>query len=167
MLAKLFSYYFAATFAASSLCYLLLCWFDAIGRVFIFFTAKHPFQYLVLESLLYSLAATAVTPVLARLSPGKRAPCILLLMIASVLLSAVPGGMLWSIHDMQASGHFPPAEYLWSELYRGAMMGAHLSVFVALGLFPLNAIGLVVGWCITEWGVRYFRVHWNRAVTGS
>lgn len=167
MFAKFFSYYFAATFVAASSCYLLLHWFDAIGRVFIFFTAKHPFQYLVLESLLYSLAATAVTPVLARLSSGKRAPCILLLMIASVLLSSVPGGMLWSIHDMLASGHFPPAEYFWSQLYRGAMMGARLSVLVVWGLFPLNAIGLVAGWCITEWGVRYFRVHWNRVVTSS
>lgn len=162
MLTRLFLYYFTVTFAAASVCYQFLHWlsggryvFGGLMRMFMYHE-QHPFQYIALICLIYAIAATLVTPWLARFSWEKRALLIVLLMAGTILFASVPGGVLWSLHDMQA-GYFPTGERFWRALLWGATTGAQCGWLVILLSIPYNFIGLLAGYAITETGVRYFR----------
>ena len=158
MKTKLFGFYLLASFASASLGYFLVGAvlgehvFGGLYRMFLYHW-QHPFQYIALACLVFSALATALTPRIARLADGSRPAAILGLLLGSVLLASLPGGALWSIHDMQA-GYFPAGGHFWGALAWGASTGLQTGwLIIALSL-PYNLLGLVAGYFIVTCGLR-------------
>ena len=98
---------------------------------------QHPFQYIALACLVFSVLATALTLRIARLADRSRPAAILGLLLGSVLLASAPGGALWSIHDMQA-GYFPAGARFWGALAWGASTGLQTGWLIIALSFPLQ-----------------------------
>ena len=158
MKTKLFGFYLLASFASASLGYLLVGAvmgehvFGGLYRMFLYHL-QHPFQYIALACLVFSALAAAFTPRIARLASVPRFVAILGVMLGSVLLASVPGGVLWSVHDMQA-GSFPAGARFWGALAWGASTGLQIGWLVIALSLPYNLLGLLAGYFIMTCGLR-------------
>ena len=155
---KLFAYYFCSTFTAASLGYFLLRAafgegvFGALFRMFLYHR-QHPFQYIALACSTFAVVAAFFTPRVAQLASAPQVLAIFSLMLGSIVIASVPGGVLWSIHDMQA-GYFPGGERFWRALACGASSGLQVGWLIIALSFPFNLLGLITGYFITLYGLR-------------
>lgn len=159
MRTRLFAYYFLASSTAASLGYILVratfgkdVVFGGLYRMFVYHE-EHPFQYIALACLVFSVLGTIFTPHAARLAGWRRVFAIFGIMLGSILIASAPGGVLYSIHDMQA-GYFPSGRRFWDALLWGASTGLQVGWLVIAASIPYNFLGLVVGYLITSYGVR-------------
>jgi hypothetical protein len=158
MRTKLFAFYLAASLGSACLGYALLHAavgdrvFGALYRMFLYHW-EHPFQYIAVVCLIFASVAAIFTPYIARYSGRRRFVAIWGVMIGSVLVASVPGGVLWSIHDMQA-GYFPEGGRFWRALGWGASTGAAVGWLVIAASIPYNFLGLIWGHFIMAHGIR-------------
>jgi hypothetical protein len=155
---KLFAYYLLASFSTASLCYIIFETFfgnrvfGALFRMFAYHW-QHPFQYIAIACVTFAIVAALFSPQIARLAGWRRGLATLAVMVGSLVIASVPGGILWSIHDMQA-GYFPEGDRFWHALGDGASMGLHVGWLVIALSIPYNIAGLIVGFLIMTYGFR-------------
>jgi hypothetical protein len=156
---KLFSFFTGTAFFLAALSYFL---FQAVmpeGRVFgaayrmSLYHEMHSYQYIALIAITYGLIVTPCALRWPTLKGLRQILCILTIMIATILVASVPGGILWKIHDMQA-GYFPAGAKFWNDLLWGASEGLQIG-WLIIGLsIPYNIVGLILGYIITATGFR-------------
>jgi len=112
-----------------------------------------PFQYIGLVSVIFGVVGTCWIKYFGKTIGVQRHFTILLAICLTVLLSMVPGGMLWKIHDMQL-GFFPSGQRFWNDLFWGARQGIFVSPFIAFYSFPFNLIGILYGFLALILGAR-------------
>ena len=154
-LAKHFLTYSSGCFAIASTTYCLL-WlimpgnyvFGVLYGMFLYHL-QYPFQYIALVSIVYGLLATSWSLGFGNLHGWQRFISIALVMLLTIVVSSVPGGVLWKIHDMQA-GFFPQGTILRNDLLWGASTGLHMGWQIILLSIPFNIIGLIIGYIYTD-----------------
>ncbi|MDQ6632773.1 MAG: hypothetical protein M3Y82_13625 [Verrucomicrobiota bacterium] len=126
--------------------------FGALPRMFLY-QEEHPFQYIALVTMIYGFIATFCALRWSDIVRWQRHCMSFAIMITTIIVASVPGGVLWKIHDMQA-GYFPTGIQFWSDLFWGASSGLQIGwLLIALSL-PYNLIGLIAGHLITLYGFR-------------
>lgn len=156
---KLFAYFAGCAFIFSSIGYLVLHAvlpnghvFGGLYRMFAYHEA-HPFQYIGIVAIAYGFIATlGVTCWLCSIKK-YRAITIFAIIGLSLILASIPGGILWTIHDMQA-GFFVHGDAFWNAILRGASSGLQGGWYVILLSIPYNIIGLIVGYSVTSYGFK-------------
>ncbi len=117
---------------------------------------QHPYQYILVVAVAYGLAASVWARFLGHLTGWKRIVSIVGVILVSLLLASVPGGLLWGIHDVQA-GFVPPLAVLRRNLMWAATTGLTFG-WVIIGLsIPYNILGCVAGFAVTHFGERILR----------
>lgn len=156
---KLFTLFAVGAFLLGSVGYLALhavmphgYVYGRLSRMFLYHES-HPFQYIAVVALTYGVIATACAFRWSRLAGWRRSAAIISIIVATVVIASVPGGVLWKIHDMQA-GYFPPGARFWSDLLWGASTGLQVGWLVIALSFPYNIIGLILGYVVTHFGFR-------------
>lgn len=158
MTIKPFAYYLSVSFVSASLGYVGFSFvlgdhvFGALYRMFLYHDA-HPFQYIAVACLVFASVASFLTPYCAHLKTWRRFLAIVGLMLGSIIIASIPGGILWSLHDMQA-GYFPTGARFWKALAWGATTGLQIGWLIILLSIPYNSVGLVIGYLITDQGFR-------------
>lgn len=127
--------------------------FGAPYRMFLYHEA-HPLPYIALCCAWFGPLAAAATTAFGRRTGGGRAGVVALLVLATLLLSAPLGGMLWQWHDMQA-GYFPP-NWLGHLVLRGSRDGLALGWLIVLLSVPYNVLGVGVCYGLLAVGNRWF-----------
>lgn len=127
--------------------------FASFYRMFLYHYA-YPYQYIAVVAASYGLVLFACPTAAAKLNGPARAAIIVQIMLGSVLLASIPGGLLWKIHDMQ-SGFFPEGDRLQADLMWGVREGLKSGWLVVALSIPYNLIGLVLGYAVTEVLLRY------------
>lgn len=156
---RIWAYHFFEAFFAAAAGYVVLRALMPHGYVFgapyrmFCYHMTHPFQYIGVVALVYSFIATPVVFRFGKIEGGRRRAAITGIIIASVLVASVPGGVLWVIHDMQA-GYFPEGGAFWRRLMWGAQAGPTAGLLVILYSLPYNLIGIVCGYLITRHGFK-------------
>lgn len=136
------------TFLVGSVTYVLLDLiqrqvFFGLYRMFMYHEA-FPFQYIGLASIIFGLVGAFWIKFFGKLRGFKRNLSILLAIFLTVLLSSIPGGMLWKIHDM-VLGYFPQGQRFFDDLWWGVRQGVFVGPLIAVFSFPFNIIGIVYG----------------------
>lgn len=169
---KLFLFYFLSAYVSASIGYVLL---EAImpngfvwGAFFLMFTyhTQHPFQYIAVVVVTYAIIATVCTVKMSCFASFARRLAIFGIMGVSVIVASVPGGVLWTIHDMQA-GYFTTGTRFWNDLLGGALYGGQLGWLIIAFSIPYNLLGLIVGYYITSYGFNIAKHVVSGAPTAS
>ena len=130
--------------------------FGALYRMFDYHN-QYPYQYILVVAVVYGIIATLWACFWGSTQTGRtRGLCILSVLGLTVLCSSVPGGMLWSFHDMQA-GYFPEGSQFWYTLSWGASHGFGLGWLVFLLSFPYNILCTFAGYWMTGYVERRTR----------
>lgn len=153
-------FYWLTSFACATLGYGLL-WallpghhvFGALYRMFLYHEA-HPLAYIALCCGVFGPLAAGATDAFGRRGRWGRVGVVGLLALATVVISAPLGGMLWHWHDMQA-GYFP-TDWVRILLLRGLRDGLTLGWLIVLLSVPYNALGLLVCYVLLAAGARRF-----------
>ncbi|MBM3845872.1 MAG: hypothetical protein FJ405_06260 [Verrucomicrobia bacterium] len=159
---KLFALFTVGAFLLGSVGYLALHAVMPRGHVFgglyrmFLYHESHPFQYIAVVALTYGVIATACALRWSCLAGWRRSAAIIGIIVATVLVASVPGGVLWKIHDMQA-GYFTKGAQFWSDLLWGASTGLQAGWLVIALSLPYNIIGLILGYVVTHFGFRISR----------
>ncbi len=152
---KLFGYFALSAFVLSSVVYFVMhsispYVFAGLFRMFMYHES-HPLQYIAIVAITYAVIATVCVLRLPKLTRWRQRAAIVAIMLLSVIMASVPGGILWKIHDMQA-GFFTTGERFWSDLFWGASTGLSVGWMVIALSIPYNVIGLIVGYRVTGYG---------------
>ena len=126
--------------------------FGALFRMFLYHW-EHPFQYISIVSFSFACVATPCTHKFKFSTGWKLQLITFAIIVSSVIFASVPGGILWSIHDMQA-GYFPKGEKFWEAIWWGATNGLTQGWLVIALSIPYNLICLIIGFFITRHGFR-------------
>lgn len=163
---KLFIYFGTCSYAFASVAYFILHRLLPDGHVFgmlhrmFLYHASHPYQYIAVATFTYSFVASCCIIKWPQAKGRWKAVLIIGILISSVFLASVPGGVLWKIHDMQA-GFFPEWSRFWSDLYWGASTGLKSGWLILALSIPYNILCLIAGYTITHFG---FRIHAKTAL---
>lgn len=155
---RLFAVLFSLTFSASLVGYWFLssvcrqqCVFGALFRMFLYHY-EHPAQYLGLVAFIYALLAAA-WGIRARTTGWRMHAGLVVVIVATLLLSSAVGGVLWTFHDMQA-GYFPPWDRRIGIFTEGALTGVQIGWLIVLLSFPLNLFCTIFAYGVTYYLVR-------------
>lgn len=120
----------------------------ALYRMFLYHW-EHPYQYILVVSIIYGILATIWSYYFYGLKTWKRFLSIIGLLVLTIIISSVPCGVLWVIHDAQA-GYFPETSYFIKNLLWGAKTGLYVGWLVVVLSIPYNLIMLIFGIVITN-----------------
>jgi hypothetical protein len=109
---------------------------------------QHPYQYITVVAFSYGVIATLWAHSWGTQTGWKRGVCIIGVIGITIIMSSIPGGMLWAFHDMQA-GFFPEGQQFWTHLMWGATTGLRLGWLIIAYSIPYNMIGIVLGYWLT------------------
>lgn len=126
--------------------------FGVLYRMFLYHES-YPFQYIAIVALTYAFIATGYALLWPRFSGWRQGGAIVAMILLTLLVASVPGGVLWKIHDMQA-GFFTQGSRFWVDLLWGASAGLQAGWLVIALSVPYNVIGLIVGYGVTRLGLR-------------
>ena len=158
---KLFLFYFLASCSLASLGYIAMhflfvdLWgwrgvFAGLPRMFMYHDA-HPFSYIAVICFIYAVLATGATLWLRQQNHRRQALLIALVIFATIIGASIPGGILWTIHDM-AAGHFLTGARLVNYLGLGAWRGLQVGWLIILISVPYNLFGLIIAYFLTKYG---------------
>ena len=156
---KLFVYFALLCFVPGSIVYLLLYAIMpgnyVFGYLFLMFCYhfQHPFQYIAVVAVTYAIIATAFALKWPDIMGWHRRLLIFGIMISTIIVASVPGGVLWKIHDMQ-EGFIPAGSKLWADLGWGALTGLEIGWLIVALSIPYNIIGLILGYFVTKNGFK-------------
>lgn len=114
---------------------------------------EKPFQYIAIVVGIYALVATLGVLWWPTSRGWKRFAVIFGIVFVTLSVACVPGGVLWTVHDMQA-GFFPSGDRFWKSLFQGAMSGIEYGWLVVAASVPYNLCGLVLGYLVTWYGFK-------------
>ena len=126
--------------------------FGGLHRMF-FYHESHPIQYIAIVAFTYALVATGCALRCPHLYGWRQSGAIVAIILLTILVASVPGGVLWKIHDMQA-GFFPKGFRFWGDLLWGASAGLQVGWLVIALSMPYNIVGLIAGYGVTRLGFR-------------
>jgi len=156
---RLFAYFAASAFVLGAAGYLVLhavmpdgYVFGDLSRMFLYHE-EHPFQYIAIVALTYASIATPCAARWSRFVDWRRFVLIVGIIVATILVASVPGGVLWKIHDMQA-GFFTTGTRFWNDLLWGASTGLQTGWLVIALSLPYNIIGVITGYTVTNYGLK-------------
>ena len=156
---KVFSFLGASSFALASLIYWVMQGngsggnvFGALPRMFCYHY-DHPCQYIAVVCFTYATIGTWGAVRWPHVAGWRRGVLITGILIFTILVASIPGGVLWKIHDMEA-GFFTRGVQFWNDLFWGAATGLETGWFLTLLSFPYNMICLVMGYRLTSQGFR-------------
>lgn len=157
----LFFFFSVSCFAAGCVGYLVLRlvmpggWvFGALYRMFLYHW-EHPFQYIILVSVVYGLIASVFA--IGLRNRRKTSRLAVFSIVGLTIFAASPlGGVLWVIHDMQA-GYFTEGARFRRDLLWGALEGLKSGWLVILLSIPYNLFGLAAGYFVTAHGFKLAR----------
>lgn len=156
---KIFLFYQVSSFLVGAAIYTIaaraleLRWvFGSLYRMFEYHM-EHPFQYVFVVSVCFASVATGYACKVSASVGWKRRIRILAILVASIVVASVPGGVLWKVHDMQA-GYFPQGMKFWSDLAEGAVLGLQLGWLIVLLSFPYNLCCAFVAYWLVVGGMR-------------
>lgn len=112
----------------------------------------YPYQYIAVISLSYAPIATFVNH-LKKIISFKYVYLIILSL--TIICSSFFGGILWTIHDMEA-GYYPEGQRFIDNLLIGAVAGLDYGWLLILLSFPINLISIYLGFKITKYGQKNF-----------
>lgn len=152
-----FVLFFAASFTLAAGVYGLILEvfsssaFIALYRMYTYHWS-HPWAYIALPCMTWSIGAAVFAPMLARMGMAARIAWTLALAAGAVFAASPLGGMLWYYHDMQA-GFFPIG---WqTKLLREGVVHGLDGGWLIVGLsFPYNIIGAAVSLELVRIGGR-------------
>ncbi len=121
--------------------------FGALARMFLYHY-QHPYQYIAIVAFVYGVVATLWIMYCGAQIGWKRRLAIVLVMGVTLILSSIPGGILWVIHEMQP-GVFPKGQQFWDALMWGAQEGLRVGWMIIALSVPYNIIVIVVGYWTT------------------
>jgi hypothetical protein len=154
---KLFAFYFVTAFASGAAGFYLLKLlmpnrdvFGALYRMFLYHE-NHPLPYIAVVALIYAVVATIAVTKWHHFAGWKRHILIVAIIIVSITIASIPGGMLWVIHDMIA-GFIPSYERSISYLFWGALTGLQIGWLIVGASLPYSLFGTAVGYIITNRG---------------
>ena len=98
-----------------------------------------PFQYIALVTAVFSTTLVSFYKLIKNIIGWKLNISILALIILSVFIASVPGGILWTFHDMQA-GFFPKGSAFCEDVMEGAYAGLRLGWEIVGLSVPYNLI---------------------------
>jgi hypothetical protein len=159
VLKRMLFYWFTA-FGCAALGYGLLWALLPGHRVFgapygmFLYQDTHPLAYIALSCGAFGPLAAGATGAFGRRGRVGRVGVVCLLALATIVLSAPLGGMLWHWHDMRA-GYFPDD---WARVLflNGARDGLILGWVVVLLSVPYNVLGMLVCYGLLATGTRRF-----------
>jgi hypothetical protein len=155
-----FLFYTMTSWMLASLAYMLLVRIMPDGAVFGSWYRMHlyhysyPFQYILVVAVAYGLVTTIWARFLGHLTGWKRALSIIAVMLLSLIVASVPGGILWAIHDIQA-GFVPQPSILRENLIWAGTTGLVLGWLIVLLSIPYNIICGLFAFLLTHFGQRY------------
>ncbi|MEO5930656.1 MAG: hypothetical protein ABIR47_12040 [Candidatus Kapaibacterium sp.] len=164
--AKLFCYFLAASYIPAAVVHAILKAILPNGRVFgslfhmFLYHERYPYQYIGVVALVYAVVASIGAVLWSATRGWRRWIAIIGIMVGTVIIASVPGGILWSIHDMEA-GFYPASDLFWSHIQRDALNGLGLGWLILYLSVPYNIIGLIVGYWVTATGFR-LRERWKK-----
>jgi len=145
---------FLASFAIALAAYLVLLQVMPVGWVFgvlprmIPYHRAFPHEYIALVCAVHAVVATWAGFRFPHVAGRRRGLLILAVLVGSVLLASVPGGLLWAWHDIRV-GFVPSWPRLWRKLARAAADGLAVGWSVALLSVPYYLVVFAVGWRLT------------------
>lgn len=71
------------------------------------------------------------------------------MLLATLVIGSVLGGVLWKYHDMQA-GYFPDGSRMSADFLWGAWTGLWIGPVIVLLSIPLNVLALISGYAVTH-----------------
>lgn len=153
-----FGFFFFASFLLAGGGYFILSLF--IKRVFgvlyrmPLYHFTYPYQYIGLTCFIFALAAALIVMHKTNATPTKNTLLSLLVIIVTLAISSVLGGMLWEVHDMNA-GYWPS---FWQRklLSEGPRLGLFNGWFIVLGSIPYNLFGIPIAIWLLNLGSDYF-----------
>ncbi len=159
---KAFFYFWTISFVIASALYLPLSFIMPHGYVFgalygmFLYHWDHPYQYIALITFVYAVIASAWCVFYSWPTTCKRQILAWLIISAlTTLVASVPGGILWTLHDMQA-GFFTKDSRFWNDLLNGALTGLQVGWLVIALSIPYNIIGLILGYFINARGMMQY-----------
>lgn len=159
---KVFLYFWTISFVTASAVYFLLSLTMPYGYVFGFlyrmflYHWEYPYQYIALITFVYSAIASTWSAFCSWPIAGKRRVFSWLIIASiTVIAASIPGGILWTLHDMQA-GFFTRGARFWKDLQNGALTGLQVGWLVVALSVPYNIIGLILGYFITDYGMTKY-----------
>jgi len=109
---------------------------------------KHPYQYIAVVSIIYSIIAFLNVLFFKKPSWKKIIFVYLGIVFSSIFIASISGGILWKIHDMQA-GFFPSGIKFARDILWGASRGLRFGWLIFTLSVPYNIICLITGYFIT------------------
>lgn len=156
---KLFTFYFVAAFVTGSAGFYSLKLlmpdrdvFGALYRMFLYHE-NHPLPYIAVVALTYAAVATAAEIRWRHFTGRKRRILIVTIIIVSIIIASIPGGMLWVVHDMMA-GFIPSFERSVNYLFWGALTGLQVGWIIVGASLPYSLFGALAGYIITYQGFK-------------
>lgn len=109
-----------------------------------------PFSYIVIVCLIYAFIAT-IAAFWFQKHQKYRSLVVLLVIPITILFASIPGGILWTVHDMSV-GHYLTGRALINYIAWGALTGLKLGWLITALSFPYNLFGVVVSCFLTNYG---------------
>ncbi|MEW6735477.1 MAG: hypothetical protein AB1489_29570 [Acidobacteriota bacterium] len=121
------------------------------------YVSEHPLQYIAVVCLPHALLTTIAAFKMNQriLYSGRQHRYIVLLLVASITISSVLGGVLWMCHDVLADqnlayDHSVSSTQQPARVIIGGILGLMLGPVVLATSYPLNIIGYMTGHIITN-----------------
>jgi|GEM_PF-1976984 len=77
------------------------------------------------------------------------------ILVVSILVALIPGGLLWAIHEMQ-TGYFPSLSVMIDAFIWAATTGLVVGWLIVGLSMPYNFLGLLVSYNLTRFGGKIF-----------
>lgn len=136
------------TFTLASLGHLVssqLLWggFGGLYRMYMYHE-QYPYGYIAIVSVVFAITSQFWLRHCHRYQGGMRWLSMLAVMLLTVILSSIPGGVLWTLHDMRA-GFYTEGARFWNDLRGGAGTGLVIGWLVIAISIPYNIVGCLLG----------------------
>lgn len=143
---------FAASLIFAAACYDILLFFG-ISPFFKFYKSYcyhmiYPLQFMAIPCFVFSALAVLFLNKFNSISLSKQILLTLFIIALTVIISSMPGGMLWHFHDMRA-GYFP-SNWGWKIVRYGFREGMQIGWLIILLSVPYNIIGAFTAFFIMK-----------------
>jgi len=117
---------------------------------------QHPLQYVAVVAVPFAVLTALWTVTMNRRLHSKRWLQITGVILLSLVISSILGGLLWTFHDMQA-GYFPAYDMMVDHFQQGAWWGLTLGPIIVALSIPMNVLAFVIAYTVASFTERTFK----------
>lgn len=114
---------------------------------------QHPFQYLAVVALPFAFLTAVWTIIPSKYFRANHWQQIVAVILLSLIVSSILGGLLWTFHDMQA-GYFPSYDTMVEHFLQGAWWGLTLGPLIVTLSIPMNFFAFVIAYNVASFTKR-------------